>query len=134
MNPSGMQLSAQPSDKLCFTKMKNFKQIKFWQNLPITVMLNWHDPSSGIESLALHVTVVKPTEYKVSDITTLPRLSSHTMVVELMSPSTVSLAVGDGDQVTLAVIVPADTFTETVLGQKTVGSSLSALGKKSKLF
>ena len=71
-------------------------------------MLKSHDPSLSAVSLALHVTVVKnirvvkPTEYKVSDITTLPRLSSHTMVAELMTPSTVSLAIGDGDQVTLA--------------------------------
>ena len=52
--------------------------------IPTTVMLKSHDPSLSAVSLALHVTVVKPTEYKVSDITTLPRLSSHTMVVELM--------------------------------------------------
>ena len=51
-----------------------------------------------------------------------------------MTPSTVSLAIGDGDQVTLAVIVPASTLTETVLGQKTVGGSLSALGKRIKTF
>ena len=58
------------------------------------------------------------------------------MVAELMTPSTVSLAIGDGDQVTLAVIVivPASTLTETVLGQKTVGGSLSALGKRIKTF
>ena len=76
-------------------------------------MLKSHDPSLSAVTLALHVTVVKPTEYKVSDITTLPRLSSHTMVAELMTPSIVSLAIGDGDQVTLAVIVPASTLTET---------------------
>ena len=97
-------------------------------------MLKSHDPSLSAVSLALHVTVVKPIEYKVSDITTLPRLSSHTMVAELMTPSTVSLAIGDGDQVTLAVIVPASTLTETVRGQKTVGGLLSALGKRINTF
>ena len=97
-------------------------------------MLNSHDPSLSAVSLALHVTFVKPMGYKVSDITTLPRLSSHTMVAGSMTPSTVSLAVGNGDQVTLAVAVPASTVTETVLGQKTVGGSLSALGKRIKHF
>ena len=97
-------------------------------------MLKLHDPVTLRVSLALHVTVVKPTEYKSPDITTLPELSSHTMVEASMTVPFVSLAVGNGDQVTLAVAVPASTVTETVLGQKTVGGSLSALKKKSKLF
>ena len=79
-------------------------------------MLNWHDPSSGIESLALHVTVVVPTENLSPDITTLPVPASHTMVV--MTPSTVSLAVGNGDHMTLASAIPESTyFIGTLFGQ-----------------
>ena len=78
-------------------------------------MLKLHDPVTLRVSLALHVTVVKPTEYKSPDITTLPELSSHTMVEASMTVPFVSLAVGNGDQVTLAVAVPASTVTETVL-------------------
>ena len=97
--------------------------------LPTTVMFNSHDPSLSAVSLALHVTVVVPTGYKSPDITTLPRLSSHTMVV--MSPSTVSLAVGNSD--TLASAIPDSTVT-TVFGHKTVGGSLSVSGKTRKLL
>ena len=84
-------------------------------------MLNSHDPSLSAVSLALHVTVVVPTGYKSPDITTLPRLSSHTMLV--MSPST---ADGDSDHVTLASAIPGSTvILATVFGHKTVGGSLS---------
>ena len=101
--------------------------------LPTTVMFNSHDPSLSAVSLALHVNVVVPTGYKSPDITTLPRLSSHTMVV--MSPSTVSLAVGDTDHVTLASAIPGSTvMLATVFGHKTVGGSLSVSGKTRKLL
>ena len=80
-------------------------------------MLNSHDPSTLRVSLALHVTVVVPTGYKSPDITTLPELSSHTMVEALMTVPLVSLAVGDGDQVTLAFAVPESTFTVVSFGQ-----------------
>ena len=92
-------------------------------------MLNSHDPSFSAVSLALHVTVVVPTGYtwKSPDITTLPRLSSHTMVVALMTPSTVSLAVGDGDHVTTAPAIPGSTVMfATLFGHKTAGGLLSA--------
>ena len=78
-------------------------------------MLNWHDPTRGTESVALQVTVVMPTRNLEPDITTLPASSIHTMVVGSMTPSTVSLAEGDGDQVTLASVIPALTFTEGML-------------------
>ena len=94
-------------------------------------MLNSHDPSLSAASLALHVTVVKFTGYKSPDITTLPRLSSHTIVEGLMTPSTVSLAVGDGDHVTIAPAIPRSTvMLATVFGHKTVGDSLSAFEKR----
>ena len=89
-------------------------------------MLNWHDPSSGTESLALHVTVVVPTANLSPDITALPAPVSHTMVV--MTPSTVSLAVGNGDHITLASAIAASTyFIGTLFGQYTIGTSMSAL-------
>ena len=48
----------------------------------------------------------------------------------IMEPSTASLAVGDGDHVTIAPAIPGSTFMEaTVFGHMTVGGSLSALDK-----
>ena len=91
-------------------------------------MSNWLDPSFNAVSLALHVTVVVPTGKLLPDITTLPAASSHTMVVELMTPSTMSLADGNGDQVTLAAVIPVATNTEgTVFGEVTTGGTLSVL-------
>lgn len=95
-----------------------------WKNsyLPLTVMLNWHIPSRGTESLALQVTVVKPAGNLSPDLTTVPESSEHTMLVELMGPSTVSLAVGIGIQLTTAFGIPGSTFIiGTVFGQLTVG-------------
>ena len=80
------------------------------QYIPITVMLNWHVPSFSAVSLALHVTVVVPTTNLAPDVTTLPALISQTMVEGTMTPSTVSLADGNGDQVTLTSTIPASTF------------------------
>ncbi len=93
--------------------------------LPTTVMLNWHDPSFSAVSLTLHVTVVKPTAYISPDNTTLPISSSHT-TLGVTLPSTISLADGDGDHLTVDNAVPASTFMEgTSLGHVTVGASLS---------
>ena len=90
-------------------------------------MLNSHDPSFSAVSLALHVTDVKPTAYVSPDITTVPEPSSHIMLAARIEPSTLSLADGNGDHVTLATAIPASTFMEaTVLGHATVGASLSA--------
>ena len=84
----------------------------------MTVMLNWHDPSCGTESLALQVTVVVPTANLEPDITTLPGPTSHTMAEEVMGPSTVSLADGNGDHVTMASPIPASTAIRgTLFGQ-----------------
>ena len=48
----------------------------------------------------------------------------------IMEPSTASLAVGDGDHVTIAPAIPGSTFMEaTVFGHMTVGGSLSVLDK-----
>ena len=47
------------------------------QHIPITVMSNWLDPSFSAVSLALHVTVVVPTEKLPPDITTLPAAVSY---------------------------------------------------------
>ena len=80
-------------------------------------MLNSHDPVTLRVSLALHVTVVVPTGYKSPDITTLLELSSHTMVLGSMTVPLVSLAVGNGDQVTLAIAVPGSTLTVVSFGQ-----------------
>ena len=94
-------------------------------------MLNWHDPSSGIESLALHVTVVVATGNLSPDITTLPGPTSHTMVEGGIGPSTVSLADGNGNHVTMASAIPGSTFMAgTLLGQYTIGGSLSVLKTK----
>ncbi len=82
------------------------------------VMLKSHDPSLGTVSLALQVTVVKPTGNPSPDLTTLPRWSQHTIVEESRGPSTVSLAVGIGTQLTAASAIPWSTFIiGTVLGQ-----------------
>ena len=92
---------------------------------PTTVMLNWQDPSFSAVSLALHVTVVKPTAYKSPDSTTLPRSSLHTTLA-VTSPSTISLADGGADHVTFDEAVPGSTFMEgTSLGHVSVGASLS---------
>ena len=48
-----------------------------------------------------------------------------------MEPSTASLAVGDGDHVTIAPAIPGSTFMEaTLFGHMTVGASLSVLDKE----
>ena len=70
-------------------------------------MLNSHDPSFSAVSLALHVTDVKPTAYVSPDISTVPEPSSHIMLAAGIEPSTVSLADGNGDHVTLATAIPA---------------------------
>ena len=94
-------------------------------------MLNWHDPSSGIESLALHVTVVVATGNLSPDITTLPGPTSHTMVAGGIGPSTVSLADGNGNHVMMAFAIAGSTFMAgTLLGQYTIGGSLSVLKTK----
>ena len=81
-------------------------------------MLNWLDPSFSAVSLALQVTVVVPTGNLSPDITTLPGPTSHTMVEGGMGPSTVSLADGNGDHVTMASAIPASTFMAgTLLGE-----------------
>ena len=91
-------------------------------------MSNWLDPSFSAVSLALQVTVVVPTGKLSPDITTLPAVSLHTMVVGSMTPSTMSLADGDVGQVTLAAVTPVATNTEgIVLGEVTTGGSLSVL-------
>lgn len=93
--------------------------------LPTTVMLNWQDPSFSAVSLTLHVIVVKPTAYMSPDITTLPISSLHT-ILAVTSPSTVSLADGDGDHETVDNAVPGSTVAEgTSLGHVTAGASLS---------
>ena len=90
-------------------------------------MESWHVPSLSAVSLALHVTVVVPAGNLEPDTTTLPRPSSHTMVEELMTPSKVSLAVGNGDHETLASAIPGSTFLgATGFGQVTTGASMSA--------
>ena len=92
---------------------------------PTTVMLNWQDPSFSAVSLALHVTVVKPTAYKSPDSTTLPRSSLHTTLA-VTSPSTISLADGGADHLTFDEAVPGTTFMEgTSLGHVSVGASSS---------
>ena len=88
-------------------------------------MLNSQEPSFSAVSLTLHVTVVRPSVYKSPDITALPRQSVHTIVL-LSMVSTLSVAVGNGDQVTLAVDSPRSMDTELLLGQSTVGVSVSA--------
>ena len=93
--------------------------------LPTTVMLNRQDPSFSAVSLALHVTVVKPSAYKSPDTTTLPVSSVHTTLA-VTSPSTISLADGGADHVTFDEAVPGSTFMEgTSLGHVTEGASLS---------
>ena len=48
-----------------------------------------------------------------------------------MGPSTVSLADGNGDHVTLASAIPGFTFIEeTVFGQVTIGASKSVCGEE----
>ena len=91
-------------------------------------MLNWLDPSFSAVSLALQVTVVVPTGNLSPDITTLPGLTSHTMLEGAMAPSTVSLADGIGDHVTAASAIPGSTFIiGTLFGAVTTGGSLSVL-------
>ena len=93
--------------------------------LPTIVMLNWQDPSFSAVSLALHVTVVKPTAYKSPDTTTLPRSSVHTTLA-VTSPSTISVADGGADHVTFDEAVPGSTFMEgTSFGHVTEGASSS---------
>ena len=94
-------------------------------SLPVTVMVNSQEPSFSAVSLTLHVTVVRPSVYKSADITTLPRQSVHTIVL-LSMVSTLSVPLGNGDQVTLAVDSPWSMDTELLLGQSTVGASVSA--------
>ena len=82
------------------------------------VMLKSHDPSLGTVSLALQVTVVKPTGNPSPDVTMLPRWSQHMILVKSMGPSTVSLAEGKGNQITLATAIEGSTFLmRTLLGQ-----------------
>ena len=95
-------------------------------------MLNWLDPSFSAVSLALQVTIVVPTGNLSPDVTTLPGPTSHTMVEGGMGPSTVSLADGNGDHVTMASVIPGSTFMAgTLFGEYTIGASLSAFQKLS---
>ena len=92
-------------------------------------MLNSHDPSFRAVSLALHVTDVVPTPKLLPDITVLPFPSSQ--LIGIMAPSTVSLADGIGDQVTLASAIPGSTAIIGIsFGQVRTGGSLSALIKR----
>ncbi len=63
---------------------------------PVTVISNEHVPSFDEVSLALHVTVVVPTEKESPDDTALPEVSVH--LITEVGPSTTSSADGIGDQ------------------------------------
>ena len=93
-------------------------------------MVNWLDPTFGIVSLAVHVTVVVPTGYLSPDITTLPASFLHTILAEGMAPSTTSVADGNGDQLTAASAIPGSTLDWTLLGVVITGPSLSVLHKR----
>ena len=99
------------------------------KNLPMTVMVNWLDPSFSAVSLALQVTVVMPTGKLSPDITTLPSLFLHTMVVESISPSTTSEPDGWVGQVMRAFANPLSTLEEILDGVVIRGTSLSVFKK-----
>ena len=95
------------------------------------MMVNWLDPSFTEVSLALHVTVVVPTGNLLPDLTTLPALFVHMMVLGSMAPSKASRADGNGIHVTAASDIPGSTFLErTLFGGVTTGGSMSVKSKR----
>ena len=100
--------------------------------LPMTVMLNWLDPSFSAVSLALQVTVVMPTGYLPLETTTLPAWSSHIMLAVGINPSKASSADGGGDQTMAASGLPVSTFIMgTLFGVVMTGGSMSVTSKRS---
>ena len=92
-------------------------------DVPTTVMTKLQSPSLPLESDAEHMVTESPTEYRFPDSTLSP--ASLTQVTSRTGPSTTSWADGNGDQSTVASAIPDSTFCLRLVGQVTMGPSLS---------